>query len=115
MITNRVLLDVWDIGSWFGSPIGREGQSLQWVAASDLDRYIFPAANDPIIAAARLPAVYAITPEPGAGIDVFLVKLQELLDAGIRLVQLRTKLTAENNLIQLIDLVLPCAALQVLN
>jgi 8-oxo-dGTP diphosphatase len=36
---------------------------LAWVTARELSNYEFPEANRPIVAAARLPEQYLITPE----------------------------------------------------
>ena len=58
----QVLLDVWEVSAFTGEPHGAEGQPLAWVAPRDLVNYEFPAANAPIVAAARLPAEYLITP-----------------------------------------------------
>jgi 8-oxo-dGTP diphosphatase len=44
----QVLLDVWLVESFTGTAVGREGQPLQWVAASALEQFSFPAANVPI-------------------------------------------------------------------
>jgi len=85
-----VLLDVWRVTSFAGEPHGREGQPIAWVAPSDLPQHEFPAANEPIVTAARLPPLYLITPEPQDG-AAFLHRLEGLLATGIRLVQLRAK------------------------
>jgi len=84
----QVLLDVWEVLGFNGEPHGAEGQPLAWVAAEELPRYDFPAANRPIIAAARLPKSYLITPDDLAPQQV-LGGLASALDAGIRLLQLR--------------------------
>ncbi len=52
-----VLLDVWRVESFSGEPHGREGQPLAWVEPEGLLEYAFPAANVPIVTAARLPAL----------------------------------------------------------
>lgn len=46
-----VLLDVWHVDKFDGTPHGQEGQRLQWCAISDLDGINFPSANRPIISA----------------------------------------------------------------
>lgn len=46
-----VLLDVWWVEKFSGEPRGRENQPLQWVAADQLQRFDFPAANKPIVEA----------------------------------------------------------------
>ena len=83
-----VLLNVWRVSSFSGEPHGREGQPIAWVAPHELPHRAFPAANRPIVTAARLPSLYLVTPEPD-DTTVFLNRLESLLAAGIRLVQLR--------------------------
>nr|WP_298169656.1 Nudix family hydrolase [uncultured Pseudomonas sp.] len=91
----QVLLDVWDVSAFTGEPHGAEGQPLAWVAPDRLGDYQFPAANRPIVAAARLPERYLITPDdldPLALLD----GLQAALGQGVRLIQLRApQLSAE--------------------
>jgi 8-oxo-dGTP diphosphatase len=89
-----VLLDVWRVEAWGGEPHGREGQPLEWVAAQDLTRRPFPAANLPIVTAVRLPDRYLITPDPGPDDDAFLAGVERSLAGGARLVQLRAKALA---------------------
>jgi 8-oxo-dGTP diphosphatase len=48
-----VLLDVHVVWDFYGTPAGLEGQPLAWVAAEELERYPFPAANEPIVRAVR--------------------------------------------------------------
>ncbi|AYC34182.1 Nudix family hydrolase [Pseudomonas cavernae] len=84
----HVLLDVWEVSAFNGEAHGAEGQPLAWVSPRQLGNYQFPAANRPIVCAARLPAQYLITPddlEPKA----LLQGLQRALAGGIKLVQLR--------------------------
>jgi 8-oxo-dGTP diphosphatase len=85
-----VLLDVWRVNAFNGEPHGREGQPIEWVFQRDLPYRDFPAANRPIVTAARLPSVYLITPEPDDTAR-FFARLEALLAAGIDLVQLRAK------------------------
>ncbi len=49
----RVLLDVWRVTDFQGEPHGREGQSLVWISPGDMGQFVFPAADEPIIAALR--------------------------------------------------------------
>ena len=83
-----VLLDVWRVTAFRGEAHGREGQPVQWVAPEQLPSLEFPAANQPIVTAARLPDRYLVTPEPGPD---FPARLARAFAAGIRLVQLRAK------------------------
>ena len=87
-----VLLDVWRVTAFSGEAHGREGQVVKWVSLDALDDYDFPAANQPIIRAARLPDCYMVTPEPDPeNIDAYLAKLKQALSSGVRLVQYRAK------------------------
>lgn len=84
----QVLLDVWEVSAFTGEPHGAEGQPLAWVEAADLPNYDFPAANRPIIAAARLPDRYLITPDELSA-QQLLNGIAQALDSGFRLIQLR--------------------------
>jgi 8-oxo-dGTP diphosphatase len=46
-----VLLDVWYVDKFDGTPYGQEGQKLQWCLLADLADVNFPSANRPIISA----------------------------------------------------------------
>ena len=48
-----VLLDVWYVADFQGTPQGHEGQKIRWCAIHDLQKDEFPAANAPIISAIR--------------------------------------------------------------
>ncbi|MCC5826214.1 8-oxo-dGTP diphosphatase MutT [Alkalimonas sp.] len=45
----EVLLDIWLVKSFSGEPVGMEGQQVQWFAIEDLDKLVFPDANQPIV------------------------------------------------------------------
>lgn len=45
----QVLLDVWKIHSFDGTPYGAEGQAVQWVAIAELQGFEFPAGNQFIL------------------------------------------------------------------
>ena len=57
--------------------------------ATELDHYPFPAANRPIITAARLPHHYAILDD--ADEALLLPNLQKILNRGVKLIQARLK------------------------
>lgn len=84
----QVLLDVWEVSAFSGEAHGAEGQPLAWVSSRELANYEFPAANQPIVAAARLPSEYLITPE-GLETPALLRGMQKAIAGGIKLVQLR--------------------------
>jgi len=84
----QILLDVWEVSTFTGEPHGAEGQPLAWVAPRDLADYEFPEANRPIVAAARLPGEYLITPDD-LEVPQMLRGIQKAIAGGIKLVQLR--------------------------
>ncbi|MGD9390328.1 MAG: Nudix family hydrolase [Thioalkalispiraceae bacterium] len=86
----QVLLDVWKVTEFSGEAHGREGQPVKWVQADELSSYKFPAANQPIITAARLPDKYLITGEYGS-LEEACAHLEKRLRDGIRLIQFRAK------------------------
>lgn len=83
------VLDVMRVRAFSGVAHGREGQALRWAALDELAALDMPPADRPAVAALRLPAIYAITPEPGAA--DFETRLARLFAGGVRLVQLRAK------------------------
>jgi 8-oxo-dGTP diphosphatase len=95
----RVFLDVWLVEAFDGEPTPREGQPMRWVSAPALSSLHFPAANLPILRALALPERYLITPEPA---DLprarFLADLERAVDAGFKLIQLRSKRMTETDL-----------------
>lgn len=92
----QVLLDVWQVMSFSGTPHGAEGQPLAWVEPERLTEYSFPAANEPIVTAARLPERYLITPEDLTA-EVLLAGMEKALENGIRLIQLRAPALAPDD------------------
>ncbi|MED5611717.1 MULTISPECIES: Nudix family hydrolase [Pseudomonas] len=84
----QVLLDVWEVSGFSGEPHGAEGQPLAWVALRELPDYEFPAANRPIVHAARLPERYLITPD-GLEPQEVLQGIRAAVAGGVRLIQLR--------------------------
>lgn len=91
-------LEVRHVRSWKGSPRGREGQAITWVAPDKLSRYSMPPADLPVVAALRHPDRYLITPEPdtddAAAHQDWYARLARALDAGVRRIQLRTPTSA---------------------
>jgi 8-oxo-dGTP diphosphatase len=83
-----VLLDVWKVEAYSGSPAGVEGQRIEWRAVNSLDPAVFPPADVPIINALFLPDRYLITGEFTSVAD-FEQRLSAALNTGIELVQLR--------------------------
>jgi 8-oxo-dGTP diphosphatase len=84
-----VQLLVFTVEQYDGEVKSCEGQPFLWVNPDDLIKYAFPAANQPIIAAARLPHYYAILDD--ADPALLLINLMKILDKGIKLIQARLK------------------------
>ncbi|MDV3469589.1 Nudix family hydrolase [Stenotrophomonas sp. C3(2023)] len=88
----HLVLEVRHIRSWKGSPRGREGQAITWVAPEKLGRYSMPPADLPVVAALRHPDRYLITPAVGANaVDAlqWQQQLQRAVDSGLQRIQLR--------------------------
>jgi len=84
-----VRLDVYDVESYSGEPYGKENQVLAWVSPERLGDYDYPAANLPVITSLHLPDQYAISNAMALGRDRFLRILEQKMQQGMRLVQLR--------------------------
>ncbi|WP_150051369.1 Nudix family hydrolase [Methylomonas rhizoryzae] len=94
-----VLLDVWQVVGYSGTPYAREGQAMAWAKPDELSDYRFPAANYPIIAAVRLPDRYAIL--EGVNCSSISDKLELLKKQGISLLQFRCKSARTSEISQL--------------
>ncbi len=85
-----VVLNVWLIQEWEGLPYGKEGQLIQWCSRNNLHEVEFLPANEMIVKAIQLPALYLISPGPaGDRMDTFIAGIEECIVAGARLLQLR--------------------------
>lgn len=87
----RVRLDVWRVDEFAGSAIGREAQPIYWATPQELLTLDFPAANRPIVAAARLPEYYPIVDDDSGDFEQVRERLERLRRKGHRLAQLRAK------------------------
>jgi 8-oxo-dGTP diphosphatase len=85
-----VLLDVWKIQKYSGTPHGRESQPVRWASIATLNPEEFPAADLAIIKALQLPERYLITGSFDS-LEDFTKQLANAMNNGIRLVQLRIK------------------------
>jgi 8-oxo-dGTP diphosphatase len=80
--TRRVRLQFFGVDSWSGTPRGREGQRIAWVAPEQPEvGPILPSAER-VLLALGLPPVYAVA-EDG------LAAVQRALEGGARLIQFR--------------------------
>jgi 8-oxo-dGTP diphosphatase len=86
-----VRLNFFRVTNWQGEPNGREGQVLSWQRLPGLTVSPILPANDPILRALQLPHLYAISNATELGVEVFMQRLQQALDNGLRLLQIREK------------------------
>jgi 8-oxo-dGTP diphosphatase len=84
-----VQLNVFLVEQFSGEVKSCEGQPFEWVAPAELEQYEFPAANRPIVTAAKLPPYYAILDDTDEAL--LLPNLQKILGRGIKLIQARLK------------------------
>ena len=88
-------LEAFEVQCWEGEPRGCEGQEIRWVDEGSIGGYQFPAANTAIEKALQLPRLGLITPELQQDPVDYIGRLEQCLDAGVRLVQLRMKSATE--------------------
>ncbi len=86
-----VRLRFFRITHWQGEPSGLENQDLRWQSPFDLTVTPMLPANIPILRALQLPMHYAISNVAELGIKEFLKRLQQAMDNGLRLLQIREK------------------------
>ncbi|MBI5891539.1 MAG: Nudix family hydrolase [Nitrosomonadales bacterium] len=93
-----VRLNFFRVTAWAGELHPHEGQQFSWQYPAQVAVNPVLPANAPILRALQLPALYAISNAAGLGEEEFLKRLQARLDAGLRLVQLREKDLAREEL-----------------
>jgi len=76
---------------WSGTPHGRENQQLSWQSAERVDVAPLLPANGPVLRALSLPPVYAISNIAELGRENFMQRLEQALQNGLRLIQVREK------------------------
>ncbi len=84
-----VLLDIWRVEEYTGSPVGREGQPIQWCGINNPGDLAFPRANKKITTMLQLPPIYGITPSKKINASEFIPKLDLALNNGLELIQIR--------------------------
>ena len=84
----HVVLNVLLITGFSSEAVGREGQEIQCVKTEDLNKYIFPEANKPIIIALKLPRRFLITGQFDSFDDI-QSRLTRAINSGITHMQIR--------------------------
>lgn len=96
-----VRLNFFRVTDWTGEPHPREGQQLAWQRLdTDMVQPMLPA-NAPVLASLALPPEYAVSAAATLGHDEFLRRLEQRLQGGLRLLQLREKGLPRNALLKL--------------
>jgi len=85
----RVRLYFYRVLGWHGTPHGREGQRLSWEDPQAVAVQPLLPANESILQALCLPAVYGITHAGLDGVTAFMPRLTAALERGLRLIQVR--------------------------
>jgi 8-oxo-dGTP diphosphatase len=102
-----VVLDVWRVTAFSGTPTGREGQSLMWVTPDELDALPMPPANRIICRAGRLPERYLITPPDPMPLEQLVQALLRAIAQGVRLIQIRRPAASSAELTALAEMLAP--------
>lgn len=101
-----VSLHFFFVKEWQGEPQAKEGQQLAWQTWRQAHVSPILPANAPIMQALSLPAHYAISDAASMGESAFLNALQQQLDQGLQLLQVREKQLDQTSLAALSERVL---------
>ncbi|EIC30219.1 MULTISPECIES: Nudix family hydrolase [Methylomicrobium] len=100
-----VTLRVFLVDRFSGTAKGCQEQPIRWVEPNELNRFAFPAANRPIIAAAQLPPFYAILDDQVSSNP--MEDLHKLLAQGIDLIQARLKTSPHDRIDEFLAIASP--------
>lgn len=104
---------------WSGELHGREQQQFAWQSIRHIAVAPLLPANGPILRALELPGVYGITCAGEIGRDAFMARLAQSLQNGLRLIQVREKQMADDELrafaSEIVAIARPCGARVVVN
>ena len=104
-----VRLHFFRVMQWEGQPAPREKQGLFWQSPQQVDVSPVLPANGPILQALALPPVYAITRAAEIGVEAALKQIEQALQNGLRLLQIREKQMTPDLLRDFAHRVLPLA------
>ncbi len=96
-----VRLNFFRVNKWKGEPYPHEGQQFAWQVGGNISVSPVLPANTNVLRALRLPHLYAISNATELGTEVFLQRLQLALNNGLRLIQIREKGWAREDLREL--------------
>ncbi len=92
-----VRLSFFRVVQWSGEAHGREQQQLAWQSLRNITAAPLLPANGPVLRALELPHVYGITCAAALGRGAFLARLEQSLQSGLRLIQVREKQLADDD------------------
>ena len=84
-----VRLHFYRVLAWRGEPQAAEHEELSWERPESVGVAPLLPANGPVLKALLLPREYAISQAAQLGVELFLGKLRERLEGGLRMVQVR--------------------------
>lgn len=87
----HVKLNFFTVRAWNGIPHGKEGQQLSWQDPAAVTVGPLLPANKPVLNALCLPAIYGVTNLVEMGEVGFFAALDQALEKGLRLIQVREK------------------------
>lgn len=93
-----VRLNFFRVTEWGGELHPHEGQQFSWQQSTNVIVAPVLPANAPVLRALELPTIYAISNAAELGVETFLERLQAKLNAGLRLIQVREKDLAHDEL-----------------
>jgi len=97
--TDKILrLYFYRVVKWHGEPQACENQELLWQFVQDIQIETMLPNNVPMLKLLKLPPVYVITNAAELGAEVSLIQLERSLQQGLKLVQLRERVMAQNEL-----------------
>ena len=104
-----VRLNFFRVTAWQGEPHPHEGQTFSWQAPDAVDVTPLLPANFAVLRALSLPPIYAISHASALGTEVFLARLENALQRGLKLIQVRDKELDETSRLQLAQAIVECA------
>ncbi len=93
-----VRLNFFRVTAWQGEPHPHEGQQFSWQVGGNISVSPVLPANTNVLRALQLPTLYAISNATELGTEVFLQRMQLALNNGLRLIQIREKGWAREDL-----------------
>lgn len=87
----KVRLHCWRVREWHGDMRGMEGQQFAWQRLDSITVAPTLPGCGPIFKALALPPFYAITNAAETGVAFYLTRLEQALERGLKLVQIREK------------------------